>query len=210
MNRLTSAYEPALTLIEMLVQARGITFENDEPSVSLPGLLFDMNQLFQAVLSRFLRENLADFTVRDEYRLKGMLTYHPQRNPWHGTAPTPRPDYAVTRGARVVALLDAKYMDLWERRGIGRDVLYQLAIYALSQPADTTATILYPAGDPAATDVQVDINDPVFGKSRAHVMARPVRLDVLETLLTETTAPGAVRERAAYARWLVFGDSAAA
>ena len=206
-NRLTAAYTPALTLIEMLARGRGITLDEHEARVSVPGFLFDMNRLFQAVLSRFLRENLAGLIVRDEYRLKGMLAYHPHGNPWHRTAPTPRPDYAVLDGSRVITLLDAKYMDLWERRAIGRDILYQLAIYALSQPPEATAVILYPTGDVDARDAQVEISDPVYGRSRAHVVARPVQLGRLEPLLTENIGPSAARDRAEYARWLVFGSS---
>lgn len=208
-NRLTTAYAPALILIELLLNARGISFELGEATIAVPGFLFDMNRLFQAVLSRFLRENLAGFTVRDEYRLKGMLAYNPDRNPWHRVAPTPRPDYAVMYGPKIVALLDAKYMDLWEREGIGRDVLYQLAIYALSQPAGAQSTILYPTAAKGAIDAQVDISEPVYGHARAHVVARPVQLDRLEPLLADSHTIAAVRERATYARWLAFGESSA-
>ena len=147
------------------------------------------------------------FTVRDEYRLKRMLAYNPQHDPWNRPAPTPRPDYAVLHGATVVALLDAKYMDLWDRRSIGRDVLYQLALYALSQPPGTPATILYPATAPSARDARVDISDPVHGGQRAHVVARPVQLDRLEPLLLDAGGAAAVRERAAYAQWLAFGEA---
>jgi len=93
---------------------------------------------------------------------------------------------------------------------LGRDVLYQLAIYALSQPPDITATILYPTATPGASDAQVEISEPVYGRARAHVIARPVQLDRLEPLLLENSAPSAARARAAYARWLVFGESGAA
>ena len=115
-----------------------------------------------------------------------MLAYNPDRNPWHRVAPTPRPDYAVMDGPKIVALLDAKYMDPWERGGIGRDVLYQLAIYALSQPAGAQSTILYPTAAKDAIDAQVDISEPVYGRARAHVVARPVQLDRLEPLLAES------------------------
>jgi hypothetical protein len=103
--------------------------------------------------------------------------------------------------------LDAKYMDLWDRRGIARDVLCQLALYALSQPPDTPATILYPTTDPAGRDARVDISDPVHGGRWAHAVARPLHLDRLETLVRDTGTLTAVRERAAYAAWLTFGLS---
>jgi 5-methylcytosine-specific restriction enzyme subunit McrC len=207
MSRPTRAYEPAFALIRMLVEGQGISLEMDGGQVRVPGFLFDMNRLFQAVLSRFLRENVGGFTVRDEYRLKGMLAYHPQHDPWKRPAPTPRPDYAVLQGSKVVALFDAKYMDLWDRRSIGRDVLYQLALYALSQPPSAGAVILYPTTVGAAREARVDISDPVHGGPRSHVIARPVHLDRLEACLTENASAAAVSERASYARALVFGSS---
>ena len=90
----------------------------------------------------------------------------------------------------------------------GRDILYQLAIYALSQPPETTATILYPTATVGASDAQIEINEPVYGRARAHVIARPVPLDRLEPLLLANNTPSALNERAAYARSLVSASQA--
>ena len=203
-DRLNQAYRPALTLIRLLVENEGVSLDAEGGMVQLPGFLFDMNRLFQAVLSRFLRENLPDYTIRDEYRLTDMMAYHPEHNPWHRMAPTPRPDYVVMKGSHVAALLDAKYMDLWGRRDVGRDVLYQLAMYALSQPTGTASTILYPTADLAAKEARIDIFEPAHGAKRAQVIARPVLLDQLNGLLGDSTGSAAI-ERASFARWLAFG-----
>ncbi len=178
MNRLTAAYQPAVTLIELLVAAQGVSLESDEPQVQLPGFLFDMNLFFQALLLRFLRENLAEeYEVRGEFRLRGMMAYRPGYNSRGRRSPEPRPDFAVLRGAKTVALLDAKYRDLWQHE-LPHDMLYQLALYALSQGPGGRATILYPTLVPATREARIEIRDPL----------------------------GSGRGRMAYARALAFGE----
>jgi len=55
MDRLTAAYRPAITIIEMLLAAEGISLAESLPKMRLPGFLFNMDIFFQTLLSHFLK-----------------------------------------------------------------------------------------------------------------------------------------------------------
>ena len=204
-DRRTRAYEPALNLIGLLVEGFGISLGDDAKSVRLPGFLFDMNRFFQALLSRFLGENLHGYSVRDEHRLKGMFAFAPFGNPRDRRVPTPRPDFVVVSGNRIAAILDAKYRDLWER-GLPREMLYQLGMYALSRSGpDRQAVILYPTLEGGAVDQTIVLNEPVGGAERARIVLRPVDLLELERLVSASPSVNRGRECALVARRLAFG-----
>jgi len=182
-SRLTDRYTPIIDLIHLLYDAHGLEdLDQTAADRTLPGFLFDMNRLFQAVLTRFLSENLPeDFRVESEHRLSGVFRYAPGLNPRNRSAPTPRPDLAIRRRNQIVAFLDVKYRDLWETT-LPPYMLYQLAIYALSQ-GQREATILYPTTSPVARESAVDVLDPVERTARARVRLRPVDLGELATIL---------------------------
>ena len=204
MDRTTRAYEPAISLIRILADAGGVSL-GGETGPRLPGFFFDMNRFFQMLLGRFLKDNLPDLAVHSEHRLKGMLAYIPGWNPRRQQAPVPRPDFVVSTGAKVAAILDAKYRDLWEN-SLPRDMLYQLAIYATIHEGGT-ATILYPTTHAQATEARIEVRDPLGGKRRALVVLRPVLMERMDVLLSAKPTASILRERRAFAREMVFGQS---
>ena len=204
-DRRTRAYEPALKLICLLAEGLGISLNDEAEEVRLPGFLFDMNRFFQALLSRLLGDNLDGYTVRDEHRLKGMFAYAPQENPRERRAPAPRPDFVILSGKKVVCVLDAKYRDLWTH-SLPREMLYQLAIYALSRSdPDRQAVILYPTLTSGAVDQTIVLNEPVGGAEKARIVLRPVELLELARLVGASPSVQRERQCAALAKRLVFG-----
>jgi 5-methylcytosine-specific restriction enzyme subunit McrC len=203
-NRLTIAYRPALTIIQLLWESQGIVLDETGASVQLQGFLFDMNRFFQSLLSRFLRDNLPDHSIRDEFRLRRMMQFVPGFNPRNRRAPTPRPDLVVLHGTQQVAILDAKYRDLWEK-ALPREMLYQLAIYAMIHEK-RAATILYPTTATGAREARITVADPLLGKQMALVCLRPVDMGALEKLITTGHSAVIRRNCRAYAERLAFGS----
>lgn len=197
-NRMNRVYDSSILLTRLLAEASGIALDEFN-KLRLSGFMFDMNRFFQALLSRFLRENLRSHQVEDERRLKGMMAYVPGMNPQSRRDPKPRPDFAIMDGARIVNLLDAKYRDLWDKP-LPRDMLYQLAVYALSHPGNRSV-ILYPSLQPRR-ESQIEIRDPLRRRGTARITLRPVDLDGLERQIRSPNTLAQQRERRRIAEWL--------
>lgn len=196
MTRLTKAYQPAMSIIRLLVESQGIALEGETATNRMPGYLFDMNAFFQALLSRFLRENLPGYSVIDEHSLKGMMRYNPNFSPKR-RSPTPRPDFVIKKGNRICSILDAKYRDIWDK-DLPRHMLYQLVVYAVSHRDQPRSTILYPTYQPGARETRIEVTDPIYGSVIGEVRMCPVNLEELESLVNDSTDQGR-REREEYA-----------
>ena len=205
LDRRTSAYRPALTLIQMLLNTQGAALTDTKTPIPAAGFLFDMNRFFQALLSRFLGENLVGYEVQDEHVLRGVFNYDPANNPRNRRSPSLRPDFLVLHNQKIEAVLDAKYRDLWERN-LPREMLYQLALYALGQESgNRRATIIYPTLEDAARPQTILVKDPLRGTLKAEVVLRPMNLLILDLLLRDKGSH-AQRERIKFATQLVFGE----
>ncbi len=199
-NRLTASYAPAIKLIELLFLGAGLSLDGEQSVATLPGFLFDMNRFFQDLLSRFLCEHLPEYEFQDQYVLDSMMSY--TENPRRRQSPSLRPDYVIKSQGKIVAILDAKYRDLWER-DLPTHMLYQLVMYAIGQATCDSVTILYPTTDPGATKARIEVSVPLSPKGAVSVVLCPVNLLHLDTLLTEAKARNNMRERRDLARYLL-------
>jgi 5-methylcytosine-specific restriction enzyme subunit McrC len=202
MDRRTVRYSAAIRLIELLKHGQSVTWEDghDRQSVSLPGFAFDMSRIWQRLLGRVLGEWDTGVQVREEFSLRGVFRSNPGY-PFRGEVPTPRPDFAVFRHGKLIGFFDAKYRDLSEH-SLPRDMLYQLAIYAMAQGGGV-ATILYATDSRSATEERLDISDPVTASVRAAVGLRPVNLEELEALITAPPSDQRANARLRFAESLV-------
>jgi len=209
MDRRTHAYEPATTLIGILLNMEGVSLEEGIDSVPVKGFLFDMNRFFQALLSRFLRDNLVGMQLHDERHIRQMFSYEPDKNPRHRRPPKLRPDFTVMAERQVLAVLDAKYQDLWEL-SLPREMLYQLALYALAREETCReAIILYPTLKDAAKEQVVGIER--FSASyqlKPRVTMRPVNLLRLDRLVSGSAQDVELAKQSkSWATYLAFGGT---
>ena len=142
-----------------------------------------------------------------QYRLQDVFRYDPGFNPRRQRSPTPKPDYVLWRQGRVVAIADAKYRDLWEQ-SLPPSMLYQLSVYALSQPDCRTAVILYATTTAAAREARIEISDRIRGGTRAWVVLRPVCLPLLADLVRQKRTAIEDRRRNEYATYLAYSVQA--
>jgi 5-methylcytosine-specific restriction enzyme subunit McrC len=182
-TRMTSAYSSALRLIELLHSSTWLTLEGNR-GVRVPGFLFDMNRFFQALVARFLREHLHDFDMSEEEPLGPFMRYLPDHNPRGRRSPSPRPDFTVRRGGKIVTFLDAKYRDLWETE-LPREMLYQLAVYALSQGEASRAAIIFPCADSASREAIIEIGPCGNCSKSPEVALRPFDLKIIAKIVDE-------------------------
>jgi len=181
LDRLTERYASALELLKLLVDGGCVLLEHSVEQEGVYSFLFDMNMVFQRLLARLFGEYIEGATVTNEFPLP-CLDYVSGFNPRGRPARSPRPDFAVWRGKDLIALLDAKYRDLWYR-ATPRDWIYQLALYASAFAPVHEATILYPAVDTAATEQQIELRSLANGSRQVLVRLRPVIIRTLTSLL---------------------------
>lgn len=175
-GRLTRRYDGAHALVRLLIAGRGLgeLHGDEEQRTSLPGFLWDMARLWEAFLTRFLSEFLVDATVQPQRTLGHLFAV--RRSPSGWSTPRPRPDLVVLRKGRPKVVVDAKYRDILDR-GLPRDILYQLSVYALAW-SQGEATVPALGLCPTLGDVdEVDLVVRPPGQAQRRVLVRGVRWD---------------------------------
>jgi 5-methylcytosine-specific restriction enzyme subunit McrC len=205
LDRRTARYAPALRLSELLLEGRAFALEGEEsqPRVELPGFAMDMNRLWQRLMARVLKEWGRGLNVEEEFKLRGVFQKN-AAHPLKRRIPTPRPDFAVVGKSNTVCFLDAKYRDLWSKP-LPREMLYQLALYAFAQ-GHGAAAILYPTDSGDAVEERVDLREPLSNAFRGSIALRPVRLSLLEQLITAPPSSQLDEARRAFSEGLVGSE----
>jgi 5-methylcytosine-specific restriction enzyme subunit McrC len=95
--------------------------------------------------------------------------------------------------------LDAKYRDLWEQN-LPREMLYQLAVYALSRRSGGNAAIIYPSNS-GGREAIIEIGAAEVGTPLARIAIRPLDLLQIHTVIRA----GDQREAERMAREVALG-----
>jgi 5-methylcytosine-specific restriction endonuclease McrBC regulatory subunit McrC len=175
LNRLNAHYEKAVQIVRMLYEGSGgfVLGDPHREQVRIPGFFFDMNDLFERVVGRFLQENLPSaYKVRLQTKRGGFF--------YGGRVRIINPDIIVlkTIGAEQY-VLDTKYKDIGQ--GIPQNAdLYQLSVYALScsryqNTPKRRARIVYPA-DSNAEERRIDLRQGKHSDDLCSITLHPVNL----------------------------------
>jgi 5-methylcytosine-specific restriction enzyme subunit McrC len=203
LDRMTDRYDSALALIEMILESIEIGIDGTSEVTRLPGFLFDMNKFFERLVTRYLRDHLEGVEVREQVQLRTLFSYSRSANPHRRHAPVPKPDIELRVGHAPGVFLDAKYRDLW-RTKLPREMLYQLAVYAVASTGGSTA-ILYPTDDASARESVIEMRD---GSTPRSIALRPIILpQLLDTLKTRGGREAATRLAAEMAFGAGYGEA---
>lgn len=151
LTRMTSYYEPALTLCQLILESAGI--ELDPGDVSTPGFFFNMANVFEKAIERALREEFGRANVHHQPSysdricvVEGELTI----------PVTIIPDNVIGPRDAPWLIVDAKYKNLlrkdWGKEYYRNSDLYQALTYAAA--LDAPAVLIYPRVD---QDVDVTV-----------------------------------------------------
>lgn len=185
-TRLNEYYRDALRLAELVI--RNVYAENIRHGErSSYGLLINMDEIFESVVERAIRDAVArisdwnDWRVEGQAHVTGLVTGgSPQVNM--------RPDFVVRNGNdQVIATGDAK----WKTNGIRQSDIYQLTAYQLAD--DVPGALIYPQQG-GELETEYTVQDEL--QMVVHELPTAASVDTFEEFKSEfiDSAEGLLRE----------------
>jgi 5-methylcytosine-specific restriction enzyme subunit McrC len=181
LTRMTSYYEPALTLCQLVLESAGI--EMDAGDVATPGFFFSMADVFEKAIERALREKFGRQNVHHQ------PGYSNRIRAVEGDSAIPVtfiPDNVIGPHDAPWLIVDAKYKkplrENWGKQYFHNDDLYQAFTYATALGAlavlvypkvDENVDVTFEAGGYEARIVTIDLREPIT--SKMHKISSPVR-----------------------------------
>jgi 5-methylcytosine-specific restriction enzyme subunit McrC len=144
LDRRSSHYRTALTLIALIHHGARLGEHVEEGAMPLSSFLLNMNMVFERFLGRYLAEHSPDDVQMGMQDVRSdVFSYLENGGGWN--QPTIRPDFVFCRRKRVVAVADAKYKNRYENPPSSSE-LYQLTTYGLaySMPEPREVLLLHP------------------------------------------------------------------
>ncbi len=180
LDRRSSHYRTALTLIALIHQGARLGEHQSAGQMPLSSFTLNMNMVFERFLGRYFRETApADVRISAQDVRSDVFNYLENSGGWN--QPTIRPDFVFRRRRKVVAVADAKYKNRHEHPP-DADELYQLTTYGLSyaMPEPREVLLLHPvvSGEPQRPTTLV-FSPPAASQ---HVRVRLVGVPVDELL----------------------------
>ncbi len=130
LDRRSSHYRTALTLIALIHQGARLGEHQKAGEMPLSSFTLNMNMVFERFLGRYFRETApADVRISAQDVRSDVFSYLENAGDWK--QPTIRPDFVFRRRGKVVAVADAKYKNRHEHPPFSAE-LYQLTAYGLS------------------------------------------------------------------------------
>jgi len=144
LDRRSSHYRNALTLITLIQQGARLADHTAVGELPLSSFTLDMNKVFERFLGRHLAAyRPVDVRVATQDHRTDVFSYLHNTGGWR--QPAIRPDFVFRRRAEVIAIGDAKYKDRHEHPPDAAE-LYQLTAYGLAyaMPEPREVLLLHP------------------------------------------------------------------
>ncbi len=176
LDRRSSHYRTALTLIALIHHGARLGEHAEAGAMPLSSFTLNMNMVFERFLGRYLKENgPEDVRISAQDVRSDVFTYLENAGDWK--QPTIRPDFVFRQRRKVVAVADAKYKNRHEHPPSTAE-LYQLTAYGLAyaMPEPREVLLLHPltTSEPARATTLLFTPSPATQQVRIRLVGVPV------------------------------------